>query len=281
MAGDSQKYAEGVEYADGVFRLPAAWTRRPVRVSVIGAGGSGSEVIDALARLDYALIAMGGQGLSITLWDGDTVSPSNVGRQRFLHCDVGLNKADVLAERYGMLMGTQIESVPSMFDIEAAFDGPSVYRQPTDLLISCVDRASVRVEIGQFFRRRRSELLWMDLGNGAHTGQVVLGHAGMPDGPRLPNVWDLYPSLAEVDDHDEPSCSLEEAIRHQRLGVNRFMADTAVFTLLAPLMQEGVITSHGAFIDMRKPSIGALRIERSAWSFLGFDPEDREDSLAA
>lgn len=254
-------------YAQGVFRMPAHWARGPIRVDVIGAGGSGSEVVDALVRLDYTLHAMGGDGLEIRLWDGDTVSPANVGRQRFLACDVGHNKAEVLAQRYAVLMGAAITAEPRMFNVE---EERSPFHRG-DLLISCVDLAKVRVDIGLAYRDLMTDLLWMDLGNGPHSGQVVLGHAGAPRGERLPNVLDLYPTLAEVDDSDEPSCSLEEALRHQRLGVNRFMADAAIFTLLAPLLLEGKIASHGAFVDMAKPSLGALRIDAGAWSFLGFE----------
>jgi PRTRC genetic system ThiF family protein len=64
---------------------------REVRVTVIGAGGSGSQMLMGLAQLHTAMLALGHPGgLDVTVIDADQVSEANVGRQMFYPSDVGL-----------------------------------------------------------------------------------------------------------------------------------------------------------------------------------------------
>ena len=250
------------------FVLPRSWANAsPLSVLVIGAGGTGSEMVDALARLHYTMCEFGGNGLSLAIADDDVVTAPNVGRQRFLHCDVGLSKARVLAERYGLLYDMNI-----IWADERIGRGSLELLKQYHLVMTCVDSGAFRESVGRRWRQRRTDTLWLDCGNGSSTGQVVLGHLGNPltAGTRLPNVFDLYPDLALGDADNQPSCSLEAALRSQRLGINRFMADTAVFTILAPLLLSGVIQAHGAYVDLAAPSVRPLPIRDSVWQFLGW-----------
>jgi PRTRC genetic system ThiF family protein len=252
----------------GTLRMPEAWLSRTIRVLVVGAGGTGSEMIDALSRLHYTLRRLGHpHGLAITVQDGDTVSYANCARQRFIPADVGQNKATLLARRYGLAFGMTIRALPTM-----AGQRHVMQFNKFDLLITCVDRASLRVSIGKHWSRRKSDTLWLDTGNGRSTGQCVLGHLGIPEGhERLPNVYDLFASLATTDDDAEPSCSLEAALRQQQLFVNRWMADAAA-ALLARLLTEGVLKVHGAFFDMRALRLSPLAISPTEWQALGYAP---------
>lgn len=256
-----------------IFALPAAWNER-FRVTVIGCGGTGSEMVDALMRLHHVLRHFGHPtGIKLELWDGDTVSPSNVGRQRFLSADVGKNKAEVLARRYGVLYGVDI-AVNTR-----AMQGRDFSRlQQDDLVITCVDRVAIRLALAEWARRTdlpqwercHPGTLWLDLGNGSHTGQCVLGHLNDAAPDRLPNIASLYgQQLAQVDDRDEPSCSLEAALTAQRLGINRLLVDAAVFSVLSPLFMLGSVDVHGAFVDLAKASVRPIRIGAESWSFFG------------
>lgn len=248
------------------FILPETW-REHCRIHVVGCGGTGSEIVDALVRLDHVLKCMEHPGLKIVLQDGDTVSASNIGRQRFLTTDIGYNKAEVLAQRYGFLLGTDLRAVPKALR-NFVFSSHSI-----DLLITAVDRASVRTALADAWAMQNVGPLWLDCGNGASTGQVVLGHLAGRQPNRLPHVLDLFPGIRTTPDDDEPSCSVAAAIRTQNLGVNRFMGDTAVFSILAPLFTRGAIEHHGALVDMAKPLVSPLRIDPQAWAFFGYDPE--------
>ena len=54
-----------VHYIDNYLIDP----QHPVTVNLIGAGGTGSQVLTCLARLDVTLRALGHPGLSVTLYD--------------------------------------------------------------------------------------------------------------------------------------------------------------------------------------------------------------------
>lgn len=59
-----------------------------------------------------------------------------------------------------------------------------------------------------------SGALWIDAGNGEHSGQVILGKLGRwrDSGVPLPTVFDFYPELDGMADDDAPSCGMEEAL---------------------------------------------------------------------
>ena len=69
-----------VHYTDSYLMSP----QHPVTVNLIGAGGTGSQVLTCLARLDTALRGLGHPGLFVTLYDPDTVTEANIGRQLFV-----------------------------------------------------------------------------------------------------------------------------------------------------------------------------------------------------
>ena len=87
--------------------------RHPVTVNVIGAGGTGSQVVTSLARMDTALRKLGHPGLFVRVYDPDTVGESNIGRQLFSEADLGLNKAQCLVTRINRFFGNV--SLPPVF----------------------------------------------------------------------------------------------------------------------------------------------------------------------
>ena len=76
---------------------------RPIRVLVVGAGGTGSAVLLGLPYLDQAMRVWGHPyGLQVLMMDADTVSETNCVRQPFSASDIGQNKATVLINRINM-----------------------------------------------------------------------------------------------------------------------------------------------------------------------------------
>ncbi len=252
------------------FYAPGRLVEDRVRVLLLGAGGTGGEVLDALVRMHLALVQLGhAGGLHVTLMDGDVVSAANVGRQRFGVSDVGHPKALVLMHRYNLFFRLDWHAIPAYWTSEDRYAETALNR--VDLLVSCVDRAAVRVALARQGARSNPNALWADFGNGATTGQFVLGHlaAELPDSLRLPNVVDLFSELESVDDAEEPSCSLAEALRQQDLFVNRLLADAGV-AILWNLLRHGRIDTHGAFIDVRRPTVQPLAIDPEVWAFFGY-----------
>ncbi|AOV18842.1 hypothetical protein BJI67_15805 (plasmid) [Acidihalobacter aeolianus] len=246
------------------FDMPARWIDRPLNIVLLGAGGAGSEVFDGLVRLHKVLNALDHPGLRVTVYDGDSVSPSNTVRQRFFDQDVGENKATLLVHRANVYHGLSWAAVPEMYVPEVANSEP-------DLLIGCVDSAAFRVALHDAYARTYRHTLWLDLGNDAVDGQCVLGHLGRPShGDRhLPNVVELFPTLRDTVDDNTPSCSAAEALRSQDAFINRTLADAAL-NLLYRLLRDAQIQYHGSFVNVKTGEVRALPIDPTMWAALGY-----------
>jgi len=253
-----------------LLKCPANWLTQPIHITMVGGGGSGSNALDALCQLHHGLIAVGHPfGLKVTLYDSDTVSESNVGRQRFTHCDIGNNKSTTLINRYNLAYGLEWESRPIHFVAESM-----VHRVP-EILITCVDTISTRTDIGNYIQRytdEKSNDMWLDFGNGKTTGQVILGHL-MNNENRIPNVYDLYPELEDMEEDNEPSCSLAEAIQSQDLFVNRSIVDAGI-NILWQLLRKGEIDHHGVFINQETSEVKPLKINTDVWEFMGYKTQE-------
>lgn len=156
-----------------ILHLPSAFSRvhSSLRILLVGAGGTGSQMLTGLARMHVALRALGHNGLEVTCADPDTVSPSNVGRQLFSPADVGRLKAACLIQRINTFHGLAWQADAR------AFGSDRFGVNDVDLLVGCVDTAKARRAIAAAAASRCR--WWLDLGNDARTAQVVLGNFGM------------------------------------------------------------------------------------------------------
>ncbi|AVQ00247.1 PRTRC system ThiF family protein (plasmid) [Ahniella affigens] len=252
----------------GEFRVPQHWMGSPISIMLVGAGGTGSQLADQLASMDCTLRRLGHPGLSVCIADGDCVSDSNVGRQRFTAQDIGCNKAVLLCHRINAFYQVDWEASPKHVD-GRAMNGLA----RSDLVITAVDKASFRADLGSRFRNQTTRALWLDLGNGPDSGNVILGHLGkcQEGQARLPNVFDLFPELSRMHavDAEMPSCSTEEAISRQSWPVNR-VAAIAASDLLWSLLRHGRISTHGTFFRLNPMTMQPIMIDSDVWSFMGY-----------
>lgn len=248
--------------------LPSALLTRSVRVLLVGAGGTGSRMLEKLVNLHRALLAKGHPGgLDVLVIDPDTVSNSNIGRQAFYPGDVGAFKSDVLVNRANMALGGTVwRSDPSRLDTRASLD-------QFDIVIGAVDNRSARLAILRGLENAAAGIrYWLDTGNRADTGQVVLGEVSSRKRKtdkvdRLPHVAEFYPEIidpAAEEDDDTPSCSLAEALDKQSLFINTTVSDFAA-NLLWLLFTQGGIDTHGAFINLKRVMVTPLRADPLVW----------------
>lgn len=234
-----------------------------VDVVVVGAGGTGSHMLMGLAQLHHAMLALGHPGgLNVAVYDSDTVSPTNVGRQMFFPSDVGRNKADVLVHRINMAMGVNWAAIPRRLDAVS---------NHTDILIGCVDNRATRGLIHSF--NHWGSMYWLDMGNTSHSGQIILGQIGRDK--ELPNIGDLFPETIDPSldaGDDTPSCSMAEALEKQSLFINRAMALYGL-NLLSELFRHGKIDYHGVFVNLKTARTTPLKIDPQAWARMGYAPQ--------
>lgn len=232
----------------------------PVEVCVIGAGGTGAQVLTALARMSHSLQALGHAGFQVTLWDDDIVTDANRGRQLFAECEVGLSKAAALITRCNRFFGTGWKAVSKKLGSTSGKVKAAIY-------ITCVDTVAARLEIAELLKgtdngshHNSVPRYWMDFGNGKDTGQVVLSTIGKIRQPKseryetaesLPWVTDEFGELLKQSEthSDTPSCSLAEALEKQDLFINSTLANLGC-SLLWQLFRNGFTTQRGMFLNI-------------------------------
>jgi PRTRC genetic system ThiF family protein len=244
--------------------------RRPIRILVVGAGGTGSAIVMGLPYLHQAMRAWGhSYGLEVTLMDGDTVSETNCVRQPFSWSDVGQNKATVLINRINLFWGTKWNVQPVCFDETTL---RSNHDRNPDLLIGCVDTRAARGVIDRSVSRKSSYVTyWLDLGNNASSGQFVLGQPlngrNRRKAERLRTVAELYPEIADATVGEDPllSCSAVEALERQEPFINQTLSASAL-AMLARLFRHGRLCHHGGFFSASTGQMTALPVDPDLWT---------------
>jgi PRTRC genetic system ThiF family protein len=242
--------------------------RRPIRILVVGAGGNGSAVFLGLPYLHQAMLAWGyGDGLEVTLMDGDTVSETNCVRQPFSLSDVGLNKAAVLVNRVNLFWGLQWKAVPHHFTCKEHERNSFA----CDFVIGCVDSRAARREIHKTVNDPHCRIgYWFDLGNNAASGQYLLGQPlngrNRRRATRLRTISELYPEIIDVSAGEDPlpSCSAVEALSRQEPYINQVLAASSL-AMLARLLHYGRLTHHGAFFNAATGQMSAVPVDPKLW----------------
>lgn len=238
----------------------------PVTVNLIGAGGTGSNMFMALFKMNHALISLGHPGLHVYLYDDDTVTEANLGRQLFAASELGLCKSSVLVNRVNRFSGTAWKAVVEKFTAERTDEFPNEGK--ASLFISCVDNVPARLDIAAFLQRsakagryeRNRPVYWMDIGNSRQTGQAIISTVAPVTQPKsekyrtvekLPFITEEFRALLEESDgrDDTPSCSLAEALQKQDLFINPALANLAS-SLLWQMFREGVLFYRGFFLNL-------------------------------
>lgn len=220
-----------------------------------------------VARMDYALRKLGHRGLSVKIYDYDKVSESNVSRQMFAESEVGLYKSQAICNRINMFFGFNYRPL-----IEASV------RPQSNLCISCVDN-SHKTPDNQYFRQtynneflykgerydhRIKPYYWMDLGNDADYGQVIMGSKSnevkaKDNVQKLPTIIDVMGEDLGEGKTDTPSCSLAEALGRQDLSINTAVAAHGFAILWQPLRHK-FIEYHGMFINLARGETQKLTV---------------------
>lgn len=241
-------------------------TDRPVKIVMIGAGGTGGHIAPHLYRLLYTL----DRPVRFIICDGDIVEEKNLVRQNFTEADLGLNKARVAAERYSNVFGLETSYVPDFIESVERLDElvtPKVWHTGTYgaetipeqvILIGAVDNNRSRQLCHEVFLNAE-ELIYIDSGNGEYTGQVVCGIRRYGRTYYKP-VGMLYPDLAQPDDlfPSEVSCADASVSAPQTIVAN-LMAATAVVTMIYNILVVGKSTVQQATFSTKTVNIRAYQ----------------------
>jgi PRTRC genetic system ThiF family protein len=237
-----------------------------ITVALIGAGGTGSQALTCLGRMDTSLKALGHPGLFVTMYDPDTVTPANMGRQLFTERDAGLNKASCLITRINRFFGAGWDSVSTVYD-----------GKPANIVITCTDNIASRLYVHHEFQKNPERkvhpyqkfMYWLDFGNTRTTGQIILGSVDIKQpvsekfktANRLPTVTELFDYTTLEEQDSGPSCSLAAALQKQDLFINSTLAQLGC-GLLWKLFREGMIEYQGLFLNLDTLKCNPLKIKQ-------------------
>lgn len=239
----------------------------PIVVNLIGAGGTGSQFLTALGRINHALIALNHPGLMVRVFDDDKVEAANLGRQLFTTSELGLYKAVALVNRINLFFGTNWKAITEKYNTETTNAAPEL--RMAEFTISCVDTVSARFEIAELLMgldkrityMNHRPLYWLDFGNSKETGQVVLATLTPIEQPvskkfevvdSLPLVTTEFGALLKQSETTDntPSCSLADALGQQDLFINSALANLGA-SLLWQMFREGLLFNKGFFLNLK------------------------------
>lgn len=259
-----------VHYIDNYLLNP----QHPVTINLIGVGGTGSQVLTNLARLDVTLRALNHPGLFVKVYDPDVVTESNIGRQLFSFSDLGLNKAQCLVTRLNHFFGNDWQAMPNIYpsNVHAAKD-----EDIANITITCTDNIKSRLDMWKIlkavpdndYRDYKTPLYWLDFGNTQTSGQVVLGTVPkkikQPKSQQYKTIDSLkvitrYVRYARVKETDSgPSCSLAEALERQDLFINSTLAQFGC-NLIWKMFRNGMIEHHGLYLNLATIKVNPISL---------------------
>ena len=221
---------------------------KPVKIVMLGVGGTGGHVAPHLYRLLHTL----DRPVKVIIADGDVVEQKNLVRQNFVSSDLGRNKAQVIAERYATAFGMEAEYIPEFIECPSKLcelTKPDIYvsspyshqrLEGLSVLIGAVDNNKSRQLCHELFDKSEN-LIYIDSGNGEYTGQVVCG-IRRKGKTYYQSIGDLYPDVLEDTDKfpTEVSCA-EAALSAPQSIVANIMAATAVVSYIYNILVLGSI----------------------------------------
>ncbi|WP_343657961.1 PRTRC system ThiF family protein [Chryseobacterium sp.] len=239
----------------------------PIRVNVIGAGGTGSKFMTALMEINHSLLELDHPGLDVHLWDDDIITASNIGRQRFADSEKNLYKSQAIINRLNRWAGTSWKAETKKFQRDS--DGKIPSGAGASIYVSCTDTVASRIEISEIINllsdgygfHRDKGRYWLDLGNTKFSGQGLLSTIGKIEQPtskkfktfeKLPSIIEEYGEIIQNSEQndDTPSCSLAESLARQDLFINSTIAQLGA-SLLWNLLKNGMTENRGFFLNLQ------------------------------
>lgn len=213
-------------------RIEGTYKQEPVaplrNIIVVGCGGTGSWLIPKLAKTinDMKRKNLLASNFKLFLVDGDTVEEKNLIRQNFVESDIGKNKAEIMAMRYGPTM-PDIEvnyidkylTYKNKFDINYYVKATSLPHNGRTIIFNLVDNHNARRAVHSIPING-----WVvDIGNELVHGQLFATSYGNGDMDKL-SFFTMSPETIETEEEVKIfSCAeadVDEALEEQFLVAN-------------------------------------------------------------
>lgn len=257
--------------------------RDALNLILAGCGGTGSWLAPTVVRVARLLAEKFHKSVRVVFIDPDSVEAKNCYRQNFAESEIGRNKAEALAARYGLAWGVDVLALPAPFpaDLDRLLETDRQTHYELSVVIGCVDNAPARSAIHTYLTEKAgygAARWWLDCGNDRHSGQVLLGGFNSKHDQaifpipgycaRLPLPSEQHPELlvphpADAVPDGNLSCA-DLALRGaQGLAVNQQVAAIAGDTLLQMLVY-GTLTHFQTYFDQASGTMRSTPITEKA-----------------
>lgn len=259
-----------LSFSQAAVVMPAEYNS--LRFIVVGAGGTGSFVVPALARLIYELRQQQNKQAEMLIVDPDVVEAGNIPRSNFCFAEVGRFKAQTLAERITTAWGIETSFSCEKFDADKHLKSSNSEYRSLTVVVGCVDNYLARREIHRALDEFRgygdaSRLWWIDGGNGRSSGQVLLGSTTKRLKPHqyftgtsicraLPAPTLQHPDLLEPEKatvSSEGSCPERIRLGEQGLNVNQ-RAAIEMAEILSSMLLTRSLKRFAVYFDLESGS---------------------------
>ncbi len=259
-----------LSFSQAAVVLPVEYNT--LRFIVVGAGGTGSFVVPALARLIFELKEQQNKSAEMLIVDPDIVEANNIPRSNFCFAEVGRYKAQTLAERVATAWGIETSFSCERFDPEKHFKNSNSDYRSLSIIVGCVDNYRARREMHRALDEFRSygessRVWWIDGGNGKTSGQVLLGSttkALKPEqyftgtsicralpAPSLQHSDLLKPEKVEA--KSDASCPERVRLGEQGLNVNQRVA-VEMAEMLSSMLLTRTLKRFAVYFDLESGS---------------------------
>ena len=226
----------------------------PIHFVVVGAGGTGGYFIPQLVR-QMAIINKNRQVKhTLTVYDKDDIEEKNLTRQNFIQADIGKNKAEVMASRYGRSFAQEVGYVPEYIKDPIVFGKEIISRLYPDnnrqhvVLVDCTDNNKTRLIMKEAADMMQGSIghgtvVLLSSGNEESAGQIICSfkprmknnkkiiYSDIPglsieyDSLSTPDFFDVFPNFDLEKLPDELSCAEAAVSSPQNIFTNMSAAN--------------------------------------------------------
>ena len=245
---------------------------------VVGAGGTGGYLIPNLARMvSLANEKFEDEGVShrITIIDADQVEPKNLTRQQFVQPDIGKNKAEIMARRYGRSFGLTIGYIKKYIESPEDLVQLMNSSEHTPVLVDAVDNNKTRLIMKESMDEygKTGEILQISSGNEEYAGQVIFNYKNKElyttvrdsDGFRTqntPGLFEVFPTAEIGQLPTELSCAEQAISSPQNIHVNMTAANL-MFGYVNKILNYRPINELAIFFDTNTQQTSVYRATKS------------------
>lgn len=214
-------------------------------IVVIGVGGTGGDFAASLARM-----VSGRRDVKVTLIDGDIVEDVNIHRQPYSDADIGINKADILAQKINATFDVNFQFVPEYvsepYSITRLFSGR---KDELPIIIGTVDNHPARILMERAFLETKNSI-YVDSANEDVYGDVIVGVRGEKEtllrSRGMYRPQELFKGTERIKDR---SCERKTEENPQQIATNK-MASNILLSIMSDLLNHLELRAHFVNFDL-------------------------------